>query len=168
MLASAVKKYASKLHTSSMSSQHLDTVLPMRQGNPRKVAQGMQNMPRRYPVAFHITWRQQRRTTHVFMLQENAVKVAKRMQNRPRHPAELAADVVERVLLTQGDSYLVTPEHRFKWWQLSVLDVKAFLLLIVGLIGLLLWVFVRWAAPICLRAGKRIIEGSNDSKRKAA
>ena len=96
------------------------------------------------------------------------MKVAKRMQSRPRHPAELAADVVERVLLTQGDSYLVTPEHQFKWWQLSLLDVKAFLLLIVGLIGLLLWGFVKWAAPICLRAGKRIIEERNGPKSKAA
>ena len=67
-------------------------------------------------------------------LQENAIKVSKRLTRRPQHPAEVAADVVERVLATGGEMYLQTQQHHLAWWQLSLLDVKAFLLLLVALL----------------------------------
>ncbi|KAL0053413.1 hypothetical protein WJX82_005386 [Trebouxia sp. C0006] len=57
----------------------------------------------------------------------NAQKVQKRLSNKPRHPAQLAADVVERVIATGGDPYLATKMHSLSWWQLSLLDVKFFL-----------------------------------------
>lgn len=77
------------------------------------------------------------------IFKENAIKVSKRLRNRPRHSAELAADVVERVLATGGDDYLSTAEHTLSWWQLSLVDVKLFLLttsclllaLVVGLLS---------------------------------
>ena len=50
-----------------------------------------------------------------------------RLANKPRHPAELAADIVEQVILTGGDGYLNTREPYLSWWQLSLLDVKLFL-----------------------------------------
>lgn len=72
------------------------------------------------------------------LLQANAVKVCKR-QLKPRHSAQLAADVVEHALLTEGENYLQTHLHALSWWQLSLLDVKAFLAVIaiaaVGLSG---------------------------------
>lgn len=75
--------------------------------------------------------------------QASADKVSRRLRNKPRHPAELAADVVERVLATDGDMYLETMQHALSWWQLSLLDVKAFLLsaalLVVGLLGGMLY-----------------------------
>ncbi len=52
-------------------------------------------------------------------------RVTRRLRNKPRQPAELAADVVERVLITDGDMYLETLQHALSWWQLSLLDVKA-------------------------------------------
>ena len=66
--------------------------------------------------------------THVHVLQGNAVKVAKRLQNKPRHPVQLAADIVEKAIVTDGDQYLQTRQRSMSWWQLSLLDVKAFLL----------------------------------------
>ena len=73
------------------------------------------------------------------MAQVNADKVSRRLQNKPRHPAQLAADIVERVLATDGDMYLETAQHTLSWWQLSLLDVKAFLsmvaLLVLGMLG---------------------------------
>jgi len=39
-------------------------------------------------------------------LQAAAQKVQKRMINKPRHPAQLAADIVERVVATGGEPYL--------------------------------------------------------------
>jgi len=70
-------------------------------------------------------------------------RVTRRLRNKPRQPAELAADVVERVLTTDGDMYLETLQHALSWWQLSLIDVKAFLLtaalLVVGLTGSILY-----------------------------
>ena len=85
-------------------------------------------------------------------MQANAKKVSRRLQNNPRHPAEIAADIVERVLATDGECYLETQEHNLKWWQLSMLDVQAFLLLAVltalsALVGLLLLV-VKLSRPV--------------------
>ncbi|DBB07554.1 TPA: hypothetical protein ACH3X3_009010 [Trebouxia sp. C0006] len=54
----------------------------------------------------------------------NAQKVSKRLRNRPRHPAQPAADVVERVIATGGEHYLETHQHRLTWWQLSLLDAE--------------------------------------------
>lgn len=62
------------------------------------------------------------------MLQDSAVKVAKRL-HKPRHPVQLAADIVERAIATVGEQYLQTQEHTLSWWQLSLLDVTAFLVL---------------------------------------
>ncbi len=59
-------------------------------------------------------------------VQDNAIRISKRLHGQPRHPAELAADVVERVLATDGDDYLSTQEHTLSWWQLSLLDVNCF------------------------------------------
>ncbi len=60
-------------------------------------------------------------------LQENARKVQKRLINKKRSPAQLAADVVEQVLVTGGEDYLETQQHALTWWQLSLLDVKLFM-----------------------------------------
>ena len=67
----------------------------------------------------------------VFCLQKNAIKVSKRLSNRPRKPVQLAADIVERALLTEGDRYLETHQHKLTWWQLSLLDVKVFLVMVI-------------------------------------
>ena len=70
-------------------------------------------------------------------VQANARKVSKRLRGKPRHPAQLAADVLERVVVTGGERYL-SAHHHLSWWQLNLLDVKAFLggvaLLAVGLV----------------------------------
>ena len=80
-------------------------------------------------------------------LQANALKVQTRLINKPRHPLQLAADIVERVMATGGDPYLNPKERDLSWWQLSLLDVKAFLLLVVtlaaGLLIGLLWLIAR-------------------------
>lgn len=80
----------------------------------------------------------------VCMLQDNAVKVSKRLVNKPRHSAQLAADIVERALATAGQQYLQTRQHTLTWWQLSLLDVKVFLILVVlavvSLLGFLIYV----------------------------
>ena len=67
-------------------------------------------------------------------MQDNAKKVSKRLRSKPRHPAQLAADVVEGVIATSGDRYLETRHHALPWWQLSLLDVKAFLVVVASVI----------------------------------
>ena len=56
-------------------------------------------------------------------MQDKALKVSKRLTNKPRQPVQLAADVVERVVVTKGEPYLQTRQHELHWWQLSLLDV---------------------------------------------
>ena len=81
-------------------------------------------------------------------LQASALKVQTRLVNKPRHPVQLAADIVERIMATSGDPYLNTKARDLSWWQLSLLDVKAFLLLVVtlaaGLLIGLLWLVARF------------------------
>ena len=80
-------------------------------------------------------------------LQANAQKVQRRLTNKPRHPAELAADIVERVVATRAEPYLETRKHSLTWWQLALLDVKLFLLMTAAVmivaIGVLVWCIVR-------------------------
>ena len=72
-------------------------------------------------------------------MQANAQKVQRRLANKPRHPAELAADVVERVIATGGEGYLNTQEPYLSWWQLSLLDVKLFLAACLAVLTALLY-----------------------------
>lgn len=73
---------------------------------------------------------------------------------------ELAADIVERVMATGGDPYLNTKERDLSWWQLSLLDVKAFLLLVVTLTAGLL-VGILWLVARCLVfIGKAVVQTS--------
>ena len=80
-------------------------------------------------------------------MQANAVKVQKRLSNKPRHPAQLAADVVERVVATGGEQYLETQMGSLIWWQLAMLDVKLTLalaaVLLVAIAASLCWLVVR-------------------------
>ena len=52
-------------------------------------------------------------------------------------------------MATGGDPYLNTKARDLSWWQLSLLDVKAFLLLVVTLaVGLLIGLL--WLVARCL------------------
>lgn len=77
----------------------------------------------------------------------NAVKVQKRLINKPRHPAQLAADVVERVVATGGEQYLETQMGSLSWWQLAMFDVKLALalaaVLLVAVAASFCWLVVR-------------------------
>ena len=100
------------------------------------------------------------------------MKISKRLRNRPRHPAELAADVVERVLATDGDDFLSTHEHTLSWWQLSLLDVKLFLMSVAMLLLGLTVILLRGLVMGLLLAGKTLLhdsrDGSNGHLKKAA
>lgn len=81
----------------------------------------------------------------------------KRLSNKPRHPAQLAADVVERVIATGGDPYLATKMHSLSWWQLSLLDVKFFLAaagaamcVVIGGLFWLVWKLIQGVVRSCL------------------
>ena len=56
---------------------------------------------------------------------------------------QLAADIVERAIATDGELYLQTRQHTLSWWQLSLLDVKAFLIL-VAVLGLSVLALAIW------------------------
>ena len=81
-------------------------------------------------------------------VQNNPQKVSKRLRNRPCHPAQLAADVVERVIATGGGHCLETHQHKLTWWQLSLLDVKACLAVVVLLLACL--VFLCYVAVVSM------------------
>ena len=87
-------------------------------------------------------------------VQNNAQKVSKRLRNRPRHPAQLAADVVERVIATGGEHYLETHQHKLTWWQLSLLDVKACLAVVVLLLACLVFLC---CVAVMRRVGSRSV-----------
>lgn len=67
----------------------------------------------------------------------------RRLINKPRHPAQVAADVVEQVLRTGAEPYLETMQHKLTWWQLSLLDVKLFLAALASVVmGLLVCIAI--------------------------
>ena len=85
-------------------------------------------------------------------LQANAIKMQKRM-HWTRHPAEQVADIVEKVLLTEGEEYLQTGQHTLVWWQNSLLDVYAVIALMAAMVlALIIWaVWGLWKASQRLR-----------------
>ena len=87
-------------------------------------------------------------------MQEAAAKVSVRICTKPRTPVQLAADVIDRVIQTQGDPYLQTREHELTWWQLSLLDVKLFLtacaLSVIGVLAGAVWLLWVSVAPLVL------------------
>ena len=68
----------------------------------------------------------------------------------------MAADVVERVLATGGDMYLDTHQHHLPWWQLSLLDVKAALLLLVVMVLVLTGMVLKGLYVLLLAFGIRM------------
>ena len=98
-----------------------------------------------------------------YILQAAAQKVQKRLLNKPRHPAQLVADIVERVVATGGEPYLDTQAQTLSWWQLSLLDVKLFLAVVVTALlcglGGLLWLNAR----VLLHVGRKVL-GSTHRK----
>lgn len=103
-------------------------------------------------------------------MQANAQKVQRRMI-KPRTPAQTAADVVERVVATDGEDYLETRQSKLSWWQLSMLDVKLFLgvaiFAIVGLLGIVMWVVCKVLLKGALRMVRRAPPQSHSWKRQA-
>ena len=67
----------------------------------------------------------------------------KRLQNKARRPVQLAADVVERALMTGGSTYLATRESKLLWWQLLLMDVQL-LLAVVVFLAVGIFAFVGW------------------------
>ena len=101
-------------------------------------------------------------------MQANAVKVSKRLLNKPRKPVELAADVVERVIATGGETYLQTYEHKLRWWQLCLLDVKLFLACVTVVVLGLAAVMVRLSGSLLVRLVKAMAGPRQNRKSKAA
>lgn len=95
--------------------------------------------------------------------QKNARKLRARLVNPHRTPAQQAADVVERVLVTKGDNYLETQQHTLWWWQLAMLDVQLFLsvsaLTALGLVAVVMQKLgkrvLRISAGLCSSSGKQ-------------
>ncbi|KAK9835082.1 hypothetical protein WJX84_009440 [Apatococcus fuscideae] len=84
----------------------------------------------------------------------NAKKLQKRMQ-WTRHPAEKAADIVEKVMLTGAEDYLQTHYHRPSWWQHSLLDIYGLLALLLALFVMAL-ILVAWSTYRMLRSALRL------------
>ncbi len=77
--------------------------------------------------------------------------MSNRLLNKPRHPAQFAADIVERAIATDGEQFLQTRQHMLSWWQLSLLDIKAFLILVALAVGGLLFLLTRVVCIVVLR-----------------
>lgn len=112
---------------------------------------------------------------YYIILQANAQKVQKRLSNKPRHPAQLAADVVERAIATGGDPYLATKMHSLSWWQLSLLDVKLFLAaagavmcVVIGGLVWLVWKLIKAAVKRCLGSDFPSLGSSNGQSQQQA
>ena len=100
----------------------------------------------------------------LIQLQGSAKKVQKRLINKPRHPAQVAADVVERVLRTGAEPYLETMQHKLSWWQLSLLDVKLFLAAAVSLVVVLALFVVASVVRVCIKG----IQATSSLQKKVA
>jgi len=104
--------------------------------------------------------------------QEAAAKVSRRLHYKPRTPTQLAADVVEQVLRTEGDPYLQTQEHSLTWWQLSLLDVKLFLalgiVLILVMAGAATWALVVMMQYVWKGPARGLYGGRGQSKSKSS
>ncbi len=102
-------------------------------------------------------------------VQNNAQKISKRLRTKACHPAQLAADVVERVIATGGEHYLETHQHKLTWWQLSLLDVKACLAAVVLLLACLVFLCIVAVVRLVKAGWKQIccvIAGSSGGKGK--
>ncbi len=80
------------------------------------------------------------------------------MINKPRHPAELAADIVERVVAAGAEPYLDIRMPSLAWWQLALLDVKL-VLLTIGMAAIMALFCGLWAMVWAINA---VIAGSGE------
>lgn len=105
------------------------------------------------------------------LVQANAQKVQLRLVNPHSTSAQQAADVVERVILTEGEDYLETQQHTLWWWQLAMLDVKVFLGLgafaTCSLLSLILFIIARSALSLVRYGIGSKPQRSRSWKRKA-
>ena len=94
-----------------------------------------------------------------------------RLVNPYQTPAQQAADVVERVVLTEGEDYLETQQHALQWWQLAMLDVKVLLGLVTlaacSLLSLILYIVAKFALLLIRYSIGSKPQRSRSWKRKA-
>ena len=64
------------------------------------------------------------------------------MRRRKETPAQLAANIVEEVILTDGDNFLETMHHQYSWWQNALVDVKLFWLMCTVAVGVSTYVLI--------------------------
>ena len=96
--------------------------------------------------------------------QERAEVLQRRLQ-QPRAPVQLAADVVEKVILTGGEPYLDTRESSLHWTQLALLDVYG-VLAVGGLLAVCAAVAILRLALLAMRAGLRRLHANGSHKAK--
>ncbi len=89
--------------------------------------------------------------------------MSKRLLNKPRKPVQLAADVVEQALATGGDRYLETQQHKLTWWQMSLLDVKLFLTILVIAVLIILGVAIKYLGLLLFRSFKNTMKGQHNA-----
>ncbi len=83
----------------------------------------------------------------VLRLQANAQKVQRRLTiNKPRHPAELAADIVERIVATGAEPYLEIRMPSLAWWQLNQ-DVES-VFCMISAAAMMALCFRYWLWPV--------------------
>ena len=110
-------------------------------------------------------------TACIAVLQRNAQNIQARLVNPHRTPAQQAADVVERVIVTGGEDYLETQQHTLWWWQLALLDVKLFLglciLAVLGIVIMILYAVFTGARLLLRSVSGRKLQRATSWKRKA-
>lgn len=68
-----------------------------------------------------------------------------------RHPVQLSFYISARAIATHSELYLQTRQHTLSWWQLCLLDVKVFLLLVAAIGASFMALRIRCA---CIMAGR--------------
>ena len=89
--------------------------------------------------------------------------MSKRLLNKPRKPVQLAADVVEQALATEGDRYLETQQHKLTWWEMSLLDVKLFLTILFIAVLVILGVVIKLLGLLLFRSLRSTMKSQHNT-----
>lgn len=92
--------------------------------------------------------------SHHSSYKETVKRMSAIFHDRPMRPVEKAAFWIEHVI-KHGGEYMRSPIHDLTWYQYYLLDVVAFLLLVLVVV----FVFIMYSCKFAFRCCKRVLVG---------
>ena len=90
-----------------------------------------------------------------FRFKAKAMQISSLLKDRRRTPLEETCDWIEYVLRHGGARHLRPQVFNIPWYQYYLLDVMAFLVAIVALVGMVIWMTCRCLCRFCRKSGSK-------------